>query len=315
MPDSAANVAAYHRQLSAHLSTLLRSTGSTKPPTSSRQGTARPSRPGRNTSSQSTHSNSTNETTSPQPLHASQPPALVGTSSRTQSTETAHLATPPEKTASNQDRQEEQMNAWKEAGPKIFTPLPLDFNLVLKKSSKAKEPSTQSHVQPSTVGTGVTKDGIKGLGIDLHISHTQDLAIKMGLISDDPLVSYSRPQPPRHAQQRLTVKPSLESLGNTISTSVSPRYPAESVIIAGPSHPCPKAGVQRRRQSQETSQAKREQVGLMALRNPLEEEKPEEYEHRTALRMKKRQAELNGKISRWRDAVQLVNIEVRCALS
>lgn len=85
---------------------------------------------------------------------------------------------------------------------------------------------------------------------------------------------------------------------------------SSSSIITGPPHPVPMAGVQRRRKSEETSQAKRELVGKMTLRDPREDEKLEDYEARRELNMKKKQAELQGKIVSWRDNVQLVYIEV-----
>lgn len=326
MAESSTSVAAYHRQLSSHLSDLLRSTGSTKPLPSPL--TRLPKKPhttssismSKMSSAESSHSHTTNDTTSPQPLRpssdTSRPPPLVGTSSRTQSTETtAPVATPPVSPhQAAMDARADQMRVWKEAGSSIFTPLRSDFNLVLNRPPK----------EGKGVSTGVTKKGVKGLGIDLHISRSQDLAIRMGLMCDDSLVS--RPIP-RHAQldpTRLSAKPSMESLSaKTNTTGPSPAI-APSLIITGPSHPVPLAGpsgvssasgVQRRRKGEESSQAKRQQVGQMSLRDPREDEKMEDYEARRELRLKKKQAELAGKIVTWRESVQLVSLEVSFTLA
>ena len=312
MPDTAkkSSVAAYHRHLSNHLNNLLRATGfQPGPRVESKNGGHSMTTSSASISKGSLVSHSEND-----PSTISSPDAV---------TPPQDVVPPPSKTTDAKtmeslftEREIEHDAAWRQAGAVIYSTPPPMFNLVLDKPCRGSNTQDTSCPPPRGGKSGIRdatmEKGMKGLGIDLAISDSQDVAIKMGLMVD-PLVP--RPITPPTRQKglkpveirRLVPKASVESFNLNCCTSVhSPNVASVSSFVQ---YPAP------RRRSQESGKS-RLAHGISAtnaqnaLRDPNQDEddKVEEYELRRELRLKKRFAELEAKIHRWRDAVPKVAV-------
>lgn len=158
--------------------------------------------------------------------------------------------------------------------------------------------------------------------------------MRMGLLLD-PLVAGPSDTAPKKDivtfnARRLMLQPSHESLTGrsgrsgksvvTRNTGASP--PMRSVSsFAQSDHP-----VRHHRRRSDEAQTKstfavRSQIGLKStkagssLRDVDEIDKEEDYELRREMRLKKKQADLHGKVNKWRDGVVVTNTEVCLVLS
>ncbi|KAK1925720.1 hypothetical protein DB88DRAFT_209006 [Papiliotrema laurentii] len=327
--DSKPSVAAYHRQLSSQISSLLRATGSTKPPT-----VPLATRKARHSATATTTTNTTSSTSVSKISSAQstdQDRSNASSPDQTQPTSPSHThVSPPlpsktpeakvvNKSALLAQREEEHDKAWKQAGAQLYKALPPTFNLVLDKPSRSGQPSTAttpSSFSPPRQRQGISQatmeKGMKGLGIDLAISDSQDSAIKMGLMVENPWV----PNPPSPSKRlssvpievrRLVPRPSRESL--SAQSGCSPQQASASSYANGKQHPS------SRRRSQESGNGSRMAAALRAEQiqassrdvKETEDEKFEEYERRREMRLKKRFAELDARVCQWREAVPPVS--------
>jgi len=291
------SLAAYHRTLSNHLSNLLHSV--TNAASLNNTNERRPANIPPQLASQLSSTSS-----------ASLSKASCGeTSEPTADTaQTSTIVTPPDVPP--------HTLAWKRAEPGIFA-LPSNFTLSLDHRRR----STASREDGFKEGQRV-----KGLGIDLAISREQSVAMRMGLLLDPLGAGPSDTAPKKDIvtfnARRLMLQPSHESLTGRSGKSVVTRNtgaspPMRSVSsFAQSDHP-----VRHHRRRSDEAQTKsafavRPQIGLKgtkagsSLRDVDEIGKEEDYELRREMRLKKKQADLHGKVNKWRDGVVVTNTEV-----